>query len=224
MNPDKERTLIIGGHYDVQGNKPGADDNASAIAGLIETSKILKDKNLDIRIEFVAFTLEEPPFFGTKKMGSYIHAKSVKDRNIIGMINYEMIGYFSDKENSQKYPILVKMFMINYDFPTIGNFIGFVANSKSKEFLELFDIENTYSEIETFPIIIPRLVESTTASDHLNYWKFDIPAVMITDTAHFRNPNYHKKTDTVDTLDLNKMKQSIELTARLIEKIGKKSI
>jgi len=84
LNPEKDNTLIIGGHYDVCGNKQGADDNASAVAGLVETAKILKEQNLDIRVEFVAFTLEEPPFFGTKKMGSYIHAKSIKDNeNII---------------------------------------------------------------------------------------------------------------------------------------------
>jgi len=78
MNPDKEETIVIGGHYDVQGNKPGADDNATAVAGLVETSKRINPEDIDYRLEFVAFTLEEPPFFGTKKMGSYIHAKSVK--------------------------------------------------------------------------------------------------------------------------------------------------
>jgi len=220
MNPDNKRTLIVGGHYDVQGNKPGADDNASAVAGLVETSKILKDKNLDLRIEFVAFTLEEPPFFGTKKMGSYIHANSIKNRtDIIGMINYEMIGFFSDEEWSQEYPLSLKLIMKDVKFPTTGDFIAFVSNKNSEDFLNSLNIENTQKDIKTFELVIPKFIEKKTASDHLNYWKFDIPAIMITDTAYFRNKNYHKKTDSIDTLNLLKMKQVIELTAKLIEEL-----
>lgn len=108
-NSAKERRLIVGAHYDVAGNQPGADDNASAVAGLLETARLVfADKPaLDYRIDFVAYCLEEPPFFGTDLMGSYVHAKSLYDSNadVIGMICYEIIGYFSDKPNSQPFPI-----------------------------------------------------------------------------------------------------------------------
>jgi len=218
MNPEKEKTIIIGGHYDVCGDQQGADDNASAIAGLVETSKILQDKNVNYRLEFVAFCLEEPPYFGTENMGSYIHAQSIKDKNVIGMLNYEMIGYYSEEENSQSYPLEFSLF-INKDLPTVGNFISFVANSSSSSFLQKLNIEDTLSNIETFPIVIPEVFEDLTASDHLNYWKINIPAIMITDTAHFRNPNYHSDNDVLETLNLEKMKHTIELTAKLIENL-----
>jgi Zn-dependent M28 family amino/carboxypeptidase len=221
LNAELTKTLIIGGHYDVCGNQQGADDNASAVAGVIETAKQLKSLNFKkYRVEFVAFTLEEPPFFNTRKMGSYIHAKSIKKENIIGMINYEMIGYFSEEENSQKYPFLLKHLIPsfkNVSFPTIGNFIGIVSNKSSESFLNSFNFSSIEKKIDCFELVIPKFLESTTASDHLNYWKFTIPAIMITDTAHFRNPNYHKKTDSLDTLNQKKMKDVIDMVVKSID-------
>jgi Zn-dependent M28 family amino/carboxypeptidase len=105
--------IIIGAHYDVCGEQPGADDNASGVAGLLELARLLKDTQLNYCIELVAYTLEEPPYFRTENMGSYIHAKSLKDAGvkIKGMICLEMIGYFDDKKGSQSYPVgLMKLF------------------------------------------------------------------------------------------------------------------
>ena len=103
-NGHKSKRLIVGAHYDVCGEQPGADDNASAVAGLLESARLIGENkpDLDYAIEFVAYCLEEPPFFGTTEMGSYVHAKSLFDNNVdvIGMICYEMIGYFSDEPNS----------------------------------------------------------------------------------------------------------------------------
>lgn len=107
-NAHKSKRLIIGAHYDVCGDQPGADDNASAVAGLLETARQIAEAkpDIDYRIDFVAYCLEEPPFFATENMGSYVHAKSLSDNKIevLGMICYEMIGYFSDEPNSQPYP------------------------------------------------------------------------------------------------------------------------
>ena len=217
MNPDKEETIVIGGHYDVQGNKPGADDNATAVAGLVETSKRINPEDIDYRLEFVAFTLEEPPFFGTKKMGSYIHAKSVKDKNIVGMLNYEMIGYFSKEKGSQKYPFILKPFLKKLNIPDVGDFIAFVANKNSEEFMNKLRIDDVETRIRYLDVIVPNFFAKSTASDHINYWKFGIPAVMITDTAFHRNPNYHKKTDTLDTLNLEEMEKVIEMTVNIIK-------
>lgn len=219
MNPEKEKTLIIGGHYDVQGDKPGADDNATAVAGLVETSKMINPEDVNYRLEFVAYTLEEPPFFGTRKMGSYVHSKSVKYKHIIGMINYEMIGYFSNEEGSQKFPLVMKPFLKELSKETVGNFIAFVSNKDSEDFLKSLNIYDASPELPCFDFIVPNMLGKSTASDHINYWKFGIPAVMITDTAFHRNPNYHKKTDTLDTLDLDKMKKTINLTVNIIKNL-----
>jgi hypothetical protein len=128
-NAHKSRRLIVGAHYDVCGDQPGADDNASAVAGLLETARMVAatQPDLDYRIDFVAYSLEEPPFYGTKDMGSYVHAKSLHDKkaDVIGLINYEMIGYFSDEPHSQPYPspALAKM------YPHTANFIVVVGKN-----------------------------------------------------------------------------------------------
>ena len=107
INTDKKERIVIGAHYDVCGDQDGADDNASGVAGLLELARLLKHEKLNYRIDFVAYTLEEPPFFGTENMGSSIHAKYISDNKISlkGMISLEMIGYFNDKPHSQKYPL-----------------------------------------------------------------------------------------------------------------------
>ena len=125
---DEREVVVVGAHYDVAFDLPGADDNASAVAGLLEVARFAKryEDELPCRIEFVAFTLEEPPYFRTEQMGSYVHAKSLFDKKmkVKGMICLEMIGYFTDAKNSQKYPIgLMKLF-----YPNEGNFIGVVSN------------------------------------------------------------------------------------------------
>lgn len=221
INPHHEKRLIIGGHYDVCGDTQGADDNASAIAGLIQSAKLLKEieKELNFRIDFVAFCLEEPPYFGTEHMGSYIHAKYLKEQQIpiIGMINYEMIGYFTDEPNSQYYPI-VDMKNI---YPTTGNFIAMIANENSQSFLHSLDFDGCAKNIASLNIILPENIAPLSASDHLNYWEFGFNAIMVSDTAYFRNKNYHKESDTIDTLDIAKMKYVVELVVRGVKNITK---
>ena len=147
INPQYEKRLIIGGHYDVCGDIQGADDNASAIAGVIESARQLEQNKdeLNFRIDFVAFTLEEPPHFGTKNMGSYKHAEYLFDNdiNVIGMINYEMIGYFTDEPDSQNYPMEVMEDL----YPSTGNFIAIVSNEDSIDFLNTLDYENIKKDI-----------------------------------------------------------------------------
>ena len=217
LNPNYTKRLIVGGHYDVYGDFQGADDNASAIAGIIQTAKQLKliESKLNFRIDFVAFTLEEPPYFGTRQMGSYIHAKYLKDNNIsvIGMINYEMIGYFTDEPSSQNYPI-EQMKMI---YPTVGDFIANVSDENSQDFLN--DLQFNSKDIKTVDLVLPQAISHITASDHLNYWQMGFKAVMITDTAHFRNPNYHTKNDSYETIDFVKMQYVVDMVVGAIENI-----
>lgn len=203
--------IVIGAHYDVCGEQDGADDNASGISGLIELARVLKqgESQLKYRIEFVAYSLEEPPFFSTQSMGSYIHARSLfeKGEKIKLMICLEMIAYFSDEENSQDYPFPG----MNLLYPRKGNFIAAVSNLRSSEYIKLF--KDTMKEYTTLPcevLAAPRILTGIDFSDHRNYWKFEYPAIMITDTAFYRNKNYHLPTDTIDTLDIPKMTEVVK--------------
>jgi len=209
MGPKKAAKLIVGAHYDSHGETPGADDNATGVAGLIALAKLLKpyESKLKYQIEFVAFTLEEPPFFRSEKMGSYIHAKSINDgkTEILGMICLEMIGYFTKDDNSQDYPVSAMKLL----YPSVGDFIAVVSNISSRSLGSVLQSHMEKADIEVQRLVSPSSLPGVDFSDHLNYWKFDYPAVMITDTAFFRNKNYHKPTDTIDTINFTKMKEVI---------------
>ena len=203
---DKERRLIIGAHYDVAGDQEGADDNASAVAGLLETARLISENQpeLDYGIDFVAYNLEELPFFTTEKMGSFIHAKSLKDSgvNVLGMICYEMIGYFSDEPGSQKFPSEEVALM----YPDTGNYIVVVGIEKCRKFNTLFHgLMTEHGGIAVERIVFPDENELAARSDQRNYWKFGYDAPMINDTSFMRNPNYHQLSDTIDTLNFDKM-------------------
>jgi len=213
-NPEKQKRLIVGAHYDAAGDQPGADDNASGIAGLLESARLVaaNKPDLDYRIDFVAYCLEEPPYFGGNEMGSYIHAKSLKDSQaeVLGMICYEMIGYFSEEEDSQPNPIPE----LAHDFPSVGNFIVAVGINKHEKFNNQIHLLMSENEgIETRVLSLPENNTLVGLSDQRNYWKFGYKAVMITDTAVVRNQwNYHKPSDTIDTLNFDKMTEVINST------------
>ena len=212
-NKGKKRRLIVGAHYDVCGDQPGADDNASAIAGLLETAKLIaaNKPDMDYQIDFVAYCLEEPPFFGTELMGSYVHAKSLHDSkvDVIGMICYEMIGYFSDEPGSQHFPDpeLAKV------YPDTGNFIIVVGIDKFEEFNHhVYSRMADNSAIDIQVINFPSSNYLAGLSDQRNYWKFGYNALMINDTSFVRNPHYHQITDTIDTLNFTKMTEVVNST------------
>lgn len=212
-NPGKKRSLVVGAHYDVCGDQPGADDNASAVAGLLETARLLSEGKPDINysIELVGYCLEEPPFFGTKEMGSFIHAQSLYANkvDVIGMICYEMIGYFSDEPNSQPFPSpgLAEI------YPSTGNFIMTVGIDKFDSFnTQVKQLMSKASEIDVYNISFPSNHSSAGLagmSDQRNYWSFGYNALMINDTSFVRNPHYHLPSDTIETLNFDKMKEVI---------------
>ncbi|WP_298497889.1 M28 family peptidase [uncultured Algibacter sp.] len=204
----KER-IIIGAHYDVCGNQQGADDNASGTVGLIELARLLSKEKLNYRIDFVAYSLEEPPFFRTPYMGSYIHANYLHTKKIKvkGMICLEMIGYYSEEKNSQNYPI--KEMSLKHG--NVADFITVVQSEKSGAFgKEMEALMKEQFLIKTINFKGSSLIAGVDYSDHLNYWKFDYPAIMITNTAFYRNKNYHTENDTIETLDIDKMCAVIE--------------
>jgi Zn-dependent M28 family amino/carboxypeptidase len=221
-HPEKARRLVLGAHYDVCGDQPGADDNASAVAGLLETARMIFETRPETAygIDFVAYSLEEPSFFGTDKMGSYIHAKSLADNHteVIGMVCLEMIGYFSDKPYSQSFP--EKSMAKRYS--TTGNFITVIGVEKYKDFnQQVFkQMDNTPLPEDQYVAVdyinFPQETGLAAMSDHINYWKFGYPAVMINDTAFMRNSNYHNKSDTIATLNFNRMAGVVTRTTRAI--------
>jgi len=206
---ENEKAIIVGAHYDVCGNQEGADDNASGVVGLLELARMLKGKKLKNRIEIVAYTLEEPPFFKTHQMGSYVHAASLDENKtkVLGMVCLEMIGYFDDAPNSQEYP--VKFLSIIYgkkgDYITLVNKFG--KGRFARKFNRKFKKQKL---IKTKKFTGPKILPGVDFSDHLNYWKFGYSAVMITDTSFYRNPNYHETTDKIDTLNIPKMAKVID--------------
>jgi hypothetical protein len=211
LHPDKETIIVVGAHYDVHGMQPGADDNASGVAGLIELARaaaLLKD-NIPYQVQFVSYANEERPFFRTTGMGSVHHAESLaaeKDRVRL-MLSLEMIGYFSDEEGSQKYP----MWPVSWFRPEAGNFIALV--SKFGHWGVLRAVKRgirTYSNMHVEVLTAPESMRGVQWSDHRSYWKHGIKAAMVTDTAFFRNPNYHEPTDRPDTLDYERMAEVVK--------------
>lgn len=201
--------IIIGAHYDVCGQQQGADDNASGITGLLELARMLKGQTLKYRIDLVAFTLEEPPYFRTQQMGSYVHAKSLADAGakVYGMISLEMIGYFSDDKNSQTYPV-ESMAAV---YGTTGDYITLVKKPDAGTFVEKFCNAFTSTKIIKAKIFSgPPSLPGIDFSDHMNYWKFSFSAMMITDTSFYRNKNYHTPSDTLETLDRRRMAYVID--------------
>jgi hypothetical protein len=206
---ENKKRIIVGAHYDVCNNQEGADDNASGVVGLLELSRLLKGQKLNQRIDLVAYSLEEPPYFRTEFMGSYIHAKSLVDNKteVYGMISLEMIGYFKDEKKSQSYPIgLLSLFYGNK-----GNYITLVKKFGAGQFTRNFCRKYKSTKvIRTKKFTAPPVLPGIDFSDHLNYWKFGFSALMLTDTSFFRNKNYHEPTDTMETLDIKRMAKVID--------------
>ena len=205
---NKER-IVVGAHYDVCGNQAGADDNASGVVGLLELARMLKNKATHYPIELVAYCLEEPPFFRTESMGSYIHAKSLYDAHVAvkGMISLEMIGFFSEEHKSQEYPLPHKVLI----YGDKANYIMIVGKITSNIFCnEMKKLMKHADLVDTKSISAPAAIPGIDFSDHLNYWDLGFNALMITNTSFYRNPNYHLSSDTMETLDLPKMASVID--------------
>lgn len=212
------KRVIVGAHYDVCDDQQGADDNASGTVGLLELARLLKGQSLSHRVDLVAYTLEEPPFFRTENMGSFIHARSMAEEkaDVYGMISLEMIGYFSDKRKSQTYPIgLLSLFYGNR-----GNYITMVKKFGAGKFARMFAKKyKAQHTIRTKKFSAPAALPGIDFSDHMNYWKFGYSALMITNTSFYRNKNYHEPTDTVETLDIPRMGKVIDGVYRTLLKL-----
>ncbi len=204
---DKE-IVIIGAHYDTVPGTPGADDNASAVAGLLELARLNKNIPSKKTLVFAAFVNEEPPCFGSYNMGSMVYARYLREQKIPVevMISLEMIGFFS-QETIQTYPFSGMKFF----YPKTGDYIGVVGNFHSSKYVSFFKKGiRKYSNIHSRSLTAPEFFGGINLSDNYSFWHHGFRAVMITDTSFFRNRNYHQETDTIDTLNFEQMAEVVK--------------
>jgi len=204
FGPDTKERIVVGAHYDAFQELPGADDNASGVAGLIELAHLLGKTSLPVRVELVAYTLEEPPFFRSEYAGSAVHARSLREQGIPlrGMIALEMIGYFKDEDASQRYPLsALKLF-----YPSRGNFAVVVGSLGQPRIVRrVKSAMRGASVLPVYAIAGLKSIEGIDWSDHMHYWEQGYNAVMVSDTAIYRNSNYHTIGDTANKLDYSRM-------------------
>lgn len=218
-NTHPDEIIIVGAHYDAVIGAPGANDNGSGVAALLELADRFKDAQLPRSIRFVAFVNEEPPHFLTGTMGSDVYARQVASRreNIVAMYSLETIGFFRDEIGSQHYPIPFSLF-----YPNRGNFIAFVGNLRSRGLVARSI--RAFRAHATFPsegIAAPAFIPGINWSDHRSFWKQGYAAVMITDTAPYRYPYYHTPQDTPDKVDYDKMVYVIQGLEKMLEDVSR---
>jgi Zn-dependent M28 family amino/carboxypeptidase len=206
---------ILGAHFDTVAGTPGADDNASGVAVLLEVARLARNLPLPSPWAFIGFTCEEPPAFFTPDMGSRVYAKRARQEqaNILGMLCLEMVGYYSQTPHSQSLPLPLK----HMGYPTTGNFIGLVSDRRSRPLLvRLAAAIQGGGALPAVTLTVPfggHILPEVRLSDHANFWDEGYPAIMLTDTAFMRNPNYHGPGDVMERLDLGAM---TELTLGLV--------
>ena len=195
--------FVIGAHYDSVFGCPGANDNGSGVAALLALARRFAGKPARQTLRFVAFVNEEPPYFQSEEMGSFVYAKRCQERGdrIAGMISLETIGYFSDAPGSQKYPSPG----LGFFYPSKGNFIGFAANTGSRSLLRATVAAfRKAGRVPCEGAALPATIPGIGWSDQWSFWQCGYPAIMVTDTAPFRYPHYHEPTDTPDKLDYDR--------------------
>ncbi|QIX63252.1 M28 family peptidase [Hymenobacter sp. BT18] len=210
FGPAEGPRLILGAHYDVFGEQPGADDNGSGVAALLEVAHLLgQQAALPYRVDVVAYTLEEPPFFRTKNMGSYVHAQALHEAGVAvrGMVALETLGYFDDQKHTQDYP----QSPLKWLYGNRGNYVTVAQKFGNGRFGRQF--ARRYRGAAALPVKrfkAPAWLPGIDFSDHLNYWHFGYPAVLLTDTAFYRNKHYHRRSDTLDRLDMRRLGLAVD--------------
>jgi len=213
-----QEIVVVGAHYDSVHGSPGADDNGSGVAALLEIARQLKNTEASRTIRLVAFVNEEPPNFQTPAMGSWVYTKRSHQLNekIVAAISLETVGMYTGEENSQHYPAGLSLF-----FPSKGNFVGFVGNLSSRSLVR--DSLEYFRKTTQFPsegVAAPGEMTGIGWSDHWSFWQEGYPAIMISDTALFRNPNYHRPSDKPDTLNYEPMARVVLGITKLVKHLG----
>ncbi|MEM6312686.1 MAG: M28 family peptidase [Planctomycetota bacterium] len=200
--------LIVGAHYDTIPGTPGANDNASGVAGIIELARRLHDVEPRHTIRLVLWANEEPPYFQTPAMGSVEHAQSLGDEKVIGAISLDMIGYFDDAPGSQEIPEGLVLPGVDMASLGVADFLVVLGEPGSAGLVETF-VEAWDAPVRLVPAVLPKEVGIAGLSDHWAYWQEGYPAVQITDTSFLRYDHYHQPTDTPEKLDYDCMAAGI---------------
>jgi Zn-dependent M28 family amino/carboxypeptidase len=211
--------LLVGAHYDTAPGTPGANDNASGVAALLELANSLRGERFEREIRFVAFVNEEPPYFQSDAMGSRVYARRCRERGerLAGMLSLETIGYYTDAPGSQRYP-----FPFNLYYPKTGNFLGFVGNLHSRALVSR--LSRRFREASGFPTesaAVPEWFPGVDLSDHWSFWQEGYRAVLITDTAMFRYPYYHTPHDLPDKVDYEKLARVVRGLRDAVAELGR---
>ncbi len=204
--------VVVGAHYDSVAGAPGANDNGSGVAAVLELAGAARGWSPERTWRFVLFVNEEPPFFRTAEMGSHVHARgaSARGERIVAMYSLETIGYYSDAPGSQRYPFPFSAF-----YPDRGDFLAFVANLASRALLHrTIAAFRAHAEFPSEGVAAPAWVPGVDWSDQLWFWNEGYPALMITDTAPFRYPHYHTPQDTPDKVDYDRLARVVRGLAR----------
>jgi len=195
-----KEVVVLGAHYDSYAHTPGADDNASGVAGLLELARLLQTKKPGRTVILAFYANEEPPYFQTDGMGSLVHARSLvaqQDLKPVAMFSLEMLGYYDTAAGSQKYPPVLSWF-----YPDTGDFVAFVGSLAFRDIVtESVGVFRNKVRFPAYGFSGPGFMREVGFSDQWSYWQVGIPALMVTDTAFFRNHHYHQGSDTPDTLD-----------------------
>ena len=214
-----DEIVVIGAHYDSLEGTPGANDNASGVAALLALARQFADKKTARTLRFVAFANEEPPYFLSDDMGSFIYAIRCRERNenIVAMLSLETIGYYTDEKGSQSYPLGLMGFV----YPTTGNFISFVGNIKSRKLVR--DVVGLFRQYAKFPseaAFLPEHITGVAWSDQWSFWRNGYPGVMITDTAPFRYPYYHTHEDTPEKIDYDRLAYLVSILEKVVARLA----
>jgi Peptidase family M28 len=199
--------VVIGAHYDTVPDSPGANDNGSGVAALLELARLLADTSPDRTIRLVAFANEESPFFLSEDMGSRHYARQARKQqeNIVAMLSLETMGYYSDAPHSQQYPFPFSLF-----YSDTANFIGFVSNVRSRHLVRRTIASfRHHAQFPSEGIAVPSFITGIAWSDHYSFWQEGYPAIMVTDTAFYRYPHYHSYADTPEKLDYKRLSQVV---------------
>jgi len=215
-DPGANGLFVLAAHYDSVPDTPGADDNASAVTALLEIAHDLRQTPLLKPLIFSAFTLEEYGFIGAKH---FIDRDPKRKNQISGMISLEMVGFINTTPGSQSYPSYVD----SSQYPDTGDFIAVVGNEPSAGLAQVLaeGMAHSIPSLKVETLVVPGQGENFTEvrlSDHSPFWDAGIPAVMVTDTAFFRNPNYHQPSDTLETLDLEFIRDNARAVAGFLKK------
>lgn len=212
--------IVIGAHYDSVFGSPGANDNGTGVAATLALAERFAGRKPKHTLRFVAFVNEEPPYFLSDEMGSFIYAGRCKARGdkISAMISLETIGYFSDAPHSQAYPAPG----LGFFYPKVGNFIGFVSNIHSRALLRrVVRLFRKHAKIPSEGAALPAFIPGVSWSDQWSFWRLGYAGIMVTDTAPFRYPHYHSSSDTPDKLDYDRFTLVVSGMEKVIEDLDK---